>query len=371
MVSNQFVTSKMRNMEHQEELQSEENQLEELHQSHNKLFVAAFKQKETIIDYLTTFFPKHLTAKMNLDELELDNTNYVTRKMKEFFSDVVYRTTWSIPPDKKHPEKLRNVAVTLLFEHKKGHPRFAIHLQFLQYMIEIWTDDILAKRRLTIVIPILIHQSDKKFVKRPFYYYFKDLPEELRGFIPNFDFFLTSSEAIEDATLFTMDEGSLLRSLFLAYKHLQDNQFVEDRFPEFFKFYEKKPELEKFFRIFFEYFLENAELSSEILHEKLQEFLSSQLKENKMTIYQSILQKGRKQAEEKAEEEREKAKLVAEEEREQAKLVAEEKEKATAKHLWLKNVNIIIIAESLDKPIEIIKEWILVFEKEEENKRKS
>ena len=100
MVSNQFVISKMRNMEHQEELQSEENQLEELHQSHNKLFVAAFKQKETIIDYLTTFFPKHLTAKMNLDELELDNTNYVTRKMKEFFSDVVYRTTWSIPPDK-------------------------------------------------------------------------------------------------------------------------------------------------------------------------------------------------------------------------------------------------------------------------------
>jgi Putative transposase, YhgA-like len=63
---------------------------EELHQSHNKLFVAAFQYKPTIIEYLTTFFPKHLTDKMNLENLELDNTNYITRKMTEFFSDVVF-----------------------------------------------------------------------------------------------------------------------------------------------------------------------------------------------------------------------------------------------------------------------------------------
>ena len=192
-------------MVHQEkQTTAAEQQPEELHQSHNKLFVAAFKHKATIIDYLTHFFPEEWTAKMDLDKLELDPTNYVTRKMKEFFSDVVYRTTWAIAPSKKKPEEPRNVAITLLFEHKKGHPRHAIHLQFLQYMIEIWTDDIMARRRLTIVIPILIHQGKQKFTKKPFYYYFKDLPEELRGFIPNFDFHLTSSEAIDDEKLFGM-----------------------------------------------------------------------------------------------------------------------------------------------------------------------
>ena len=334
-------------MKHQEEQKSEEKPIEELHQSHNKLFVAAFKHKQTIIDYLTTFFPKHLTAKMDLDKLELDNTNYVTRKMKDFFSDVVYRTTWAIPPNKKKPEVPRNVVVTLLFEHKKGHPRFAIHLQFLQYMIEIWTEDIMAQRRLTIVIPILIHQGKRKFIKRPFHYYFKNLPEELRGFIPDFDFFFTSSEEVSDETLFGMDEGSMLRSLFLAYKHLEDNQYVEDKFEEFFKFYEKNPDLEKIFRIFFEYFLENSELGIEFLHEKLQDYLSSHLKENAMSTYQQLIQKGRTEA----------------------TLEAEKQQMAMAKRLWLKGHNVVFIAEVMDKPIELMKKWIIVFEKEENEKK--
>jgi hypothetical protein len=280
-------------MENQEEQKPQERTAEELHQSHNKLFVAAFKHKPTIIEYLTTFFPRHLTEKMNLENLELDNTNYITRKMTEFFSDVVYRTTWAIPPNKKNPDVPRELVVTLLFEHKKGHPRYAIQLQFLQYMVEIWTQDIIHQRPLTIVIPILIHQGKRKFVKRPFYHYFKDLPEELRGFIPDFDFFLTSSEAVDDEKLFAMDDGSMLRSLFLTYKHIEDSQYVEDRFEEFFKFYEKNPDLEKLFAVFCEYFLENSELSRELLQEKIKELRSSYLKENVMSTYQNILQAGK------------------------------------------------------------------------------
>ena len=337
-------------MKHQEKQTSAAEQLpEDLHQSHNKLFIAAFKRKETIIDYLTNFVPAAWTAKMDLDKLELDPTNYVTRKMKEFFSDVVYRTTWAIAPSKKKPEEPRNVAITLLFEHKKGHPRHAIHLQFLQYMIEIWTDDIMARRRLTIVIPILIHQGKQKFNKKPFYHYFKDLPEELRGFIPNFDFHLTSSEAIDDEKLFSMDEGSMLRSVLLAYKHLHDSQFVEEKFEEFFKFYEKNPDLEKFFRIFFEYFLENSELSSENLHQHLDIFLSSQLKENTMSTYQNIKLEGKLEGQK------------------EGKL---QEAKALAKRLWQKGHNVVYIAELMDRPIELIKKWILAFEKEAENKDK-
>ena len=201
----------------------------------------------------------------------------------------------------------------------------------------------MARRRLMIVIPILIHQGKQKFNKKPFYHYFKDLPEELRGFIPNFDFHLTSSEAIDDEKLFSMDEGSMLRSVLLAYKHLADSQFVEEKFAEFFKFYEKNSDLEKFFRIFFEYFLENSELSSENLHQHLDIFLSSQLKENTMSTYQNIKQEGKLEG-----------KLEA--------------DKATAKRLWRKGHNVVFIAEAVDKPIELIKEWELVFEKEAENK---
>ena len=41
-----------------------------------------------------------------------------------------------------------------------------------------------------------------------------------------------------------------------------------------------------------------------------------------------------------------------------------EEAKGTAKRLWQKGHNVVYIAEIIDRPIELIKDWILVFEKE-------
>ena len=95
-------------------------------------------------------------------------------------------------------------------------------------------------------------------------------------------------------------------------------------------------------------FQKNSELSSEVLHGKLDEFLSSHLKENTMSTYQNILEKGKLEA----------------------KLEAEKKEKAMAKRLWLKKHNVVYIAEIMDISIEVMKKWFLVFEKEEEEDKK-
>ena len=41
-------------------------------------------------------------------------------------------------------------------------------------------------------------------------------------------------------------------------------------------------------------------------------------------------------------------------------------DKKTAKRLWQKQLNVVFIAEAVDRPIELIKEWIFAFEKEGE-----
>ena len=43
-------------------------------------------------------------------------------------------------------------------------------------------------------------------------------------------------------------------------------------------------------------------------------------------------------------------------------------EMATTKRLWRKGHNVVFIAEAVDKPIELLKEWIFAFEKEAESK---
>jgi predicted transposase/invertase (TIGR01784 family) len=153
------------------------NNDENLHHSHDKLFKAAFQLKQTVAAFLLNFFPKDLVKLINFDELVLDTTDYVSPYMKEHLSDVVYRT------------KLADseAALVLLFEHKTSIDR-SLFLQLLEYMLAIWRIDFAEKKPFTIIIPIVIYQGKKGYRKKPMYHYFPNLPEQLRPFIPQFEF---------------------------------------------------------------------------------------------------------------------------------------------------------------------------------------
>ena len=261
-----------------------ENQEEELHHSHDKLFKMAFQQKQTVVDFLTHFFPPELTAHINLDKLRLDPTNYISRKMDEFFSDIVYRTTW------KNTRK--PLAIALLFEHKKT-PSSRIYLQFLEYQLGIWHADIAHKRALTIVIPIVIYQGKRGWSKKTFPQYFKDLPDLLQRFIPNFDYHLMAIAELDGGKILSFSDASLLRTLLLTYKYLDDTAFVESHFAEFFDFFKEHPELEALLHIFVEYFFKNSGIDEETLKDLVAEFLDSQLKPKVMSTYEQLIRKGR------------------------------------------------------------------------------
>jgi predicted transposase/invertase (TIGR01784 family) len=163
---------------------------DKVHHSHDKLFKAAFQLKQTVIEFLLNFFPKDLVALINLDELVLDKTNYISSNMKEQLSDVVYRT------------KLAGseAALVLLFEHKTSIDR-SLFLQLLEYMLAIWQTDFSEKRPFTIIIPIVIYHGDAGYEKRPMYHFFPNLPEQLRPFVPQFDFIFSSIKKIGDVVI--------------------------------------------------------------------------------------------------------------------------------------------------------------------------
>ena len=50
---------------------------DKLNNPHDKLFKAAFKIKETVVEYLKVFFPKELYALINIEELVLDRKSVV------------------------------------------------------------------------------------------------------------------------------------------------------------------------------------------------------------------------------------------------------------------------------------------------------
>ena len=66
------------------------------------------------------------------------------------------------------------------------------YLQLIEYMLCIWKNDAQHKRPFTVVIPIVIYHGKRSFQPRPFHTYFFHLPDDLKQFIPDFEYIFTN-----------------------------------------------------------------------------------------------------------------------------------------------------------------------------------
>lgn len=58
----------------------------------DKIFKATFKQKASAVEYLTVFLST-IAEQLDLDNLILSDTNFVSDELEEYFSDVIFETT--------------------------------------------------------------------------------------------------------------------------------------------------------------------------------------------------------------------------------------------------------------------------------------
>ena len=261
---------------------------ETLHHANDKAFKKVFLVKETALEYIHKYFPL-LETYLELDKLETYNTNYVNKDFEEYFSDVVYRTYLKESPNdlKKKAKKKKKVTVVLLFEHKKHvSSYFLLFLQLLEYIIFIWKQDIADNRKPSIIIPIVVNQGKRELKLKMLHECFKDVPQELLKYIPNFHIHLTNIQPLTGKELLELDEKGLLRSLFLAYIFVEDRNRIDDMMIEIFKFLKHQPDKFDFFEHIFVYVTKEGYLSHEEIDELLEKYLSPKQKETAMTSVQ-------------------------------------------------------------------------------------
>jgi hypothetical protein len=253
-----------------------------IHHANDKTFKNVFKIKEEALTYLRVFFPS-LLQHIDVDSFELDNTNYVNKDFEEFFSDVVYRTKLKSTSEKKK----QNVAVALLFEHKKDiKSYFLLFIQLLEYIIFIWKQDLANKRKPSIVIPIVVYQGKKGLRVKQLHECFKGIPAELLKYMPNFEYHLTNVQPQPTEKLLAINEESILRSLFLAYKFVEDRDSIGAVILELFKFFKYQPDKLDFFQQLFDFVLEEGYLSADEIQYILTHYLSQIWKqEGKIEYY--------------------------------------------------------------------------------------
>ncbi|MEO0041744.1 MAG: putative transposase, YhgA-like, partial [Bacteroidota bacterium] len=62
-----------------------------LHQIDDKIFKATMQNKDAVTLFLAKFIPEEVRQHIDLESLELDNTEYVTGQLKKLQSDVVWK----------------------------------------------------------------------------------------------------------------------------------------------------------------------------------------------------------------------------------------------------------------------------------------
>ena len=184
---------------------------------HDEFFKATFGRLDIALDYLKQMLPEDIQHYLNLNALERINGSFVSPQLKEYFSDVVYQCP--IVGLKKQ------ASLTFILEHKSDivpHP----HFQLLRYMLDTWEEQIKNKKALTPIVPIVLYQGKRKWVKRDLYAYFdKKLPASFRPFCPNFDYFLTDIQTLSDEQILELNKGLLINTL-LMMKHIWAPEFV-------------------------------------------------------------------------------------------------------------------------------------------------
>ena len=91
--------------------------------SHDALFKENFSKKENAIDLLKAVLPQSVFNKIDTESLTLENASSTDKKLKQYFSDLVYRCNFAE----------NKIKVSFLFEHKSYFVKY-LHLQLLRYI---------------------------------------------------------------------------------------------------------------------------------------------------------------------------------------------------------------------------------------------
>lgn len=153
---------------------------------HNNFFQKVFSETTNAETFLKVALPATLQALLELSELTLDSTSYVSEEYKASFSDLVVKC--------RTKKQELPVDVYLLFEHK-SHPDKGVLVQLLRYLSLAWQRDHDEKKPLRVIIPLVFYHGESEWrIPTQFREQFA-VDEELKPFLLNFSYMLFDANA--------------------------------------------------------------------------------------------------------------------------------------------------------------------------------
>lgn len=248
---------------------------------HDNYFKFVFGNLENLRTFLDQFFPD-VAKYIELKSIKgSSNEKISVEKNQKLFLDLIIDCNL----------KDRASKLYLLFEHK-SNPDKRIFIQLAKYIISTWEEDLLNKRDLTPIIPIIFYHGKKEWkIPTNSILHLTDFPDELKRLLPNISYLLFDIKRFD--TLEIKKRVSQNKILLCALELFRSavNKIDSKAFLEILSelnevILDHKEEFNEDVALFIKMSIIYIEKSSEIKREELKDLL---LKEKEKDMKKSVL----------------------------------------------------------------------------------
>lgn len=191
--------------------------MKKLFPTHDDFIRNILSNKEVAIDYLKTALPEHIVNMLDFSTLKQISETYVSDTLEKTISDIVFEC--------RLKDTNKTIRICLLIEHK-SHPDKYASIQVGSYIFSSFLKQIQNKEPLSVVVPILLYHGEKRWKCKTLDELFKDIDEELKQFIPSFDFIFNDLGKLDDHAIEAL-QNKFLAASFLALKHNWNKEWLE------------------------------------------------------------------------------------------------------------------------------------------------
>ncbi len=192
---------------------------------HDALFKATFSRTEHAASILRAILPPPIAARVDFPALTLCSGNFVDEVLKERSSDLLFSTHLSDRP----------ALIYLLFEHQSTFEDL-MAFRLLRYLIRIWEQwlgENPTATRLPIILPIVLHHSEKGWTGATAFEDLLDADEDTRAavaaHVPRFRFILEDISHETDEALRARAMTALARTVLWCLRHAREpSKFVTE-----------------------------------------------------------------------------------------------------------------------------------------------
>ncbi|KXK19592.1 MAG: hypothetical protein UZ08_BCD001001123 [Candidatus Parvibacillus calidus] len=258
--------------------------------THDAFMKKILSDRDAARSFLIGFLPEHIVSFLDIDAFSYQDSVFHNEKMQTRLADMVF----DIPvKDSKDA-----VQVSVLFELKSHKDPFT-WLQILEYLAAAYRKQLHQKGKgqgkLKLIIPVIYYHGKEVWKQEKNASFFKDFPESLHSFIPEFDRIFIDLKTLSEKEILSISNSLMKATLRIHLLRLM-KQIEEGEFRRVFEEF-RTDKYGNYLGSIIVYSLQNLNISSEEMNTFIDEF-PEPIKSETMTIAEQLYRKGVKEGKE-------------------------------------------------------------------------